>query len=79
MTHCEDSGIISDNMKKAKSLYGDDPDIIHHHEIRSEEACIQSSKLAVELALSIRRTSTLPTFRLPKSWICCSNRMSATS
>lgn len=51
MTHCEDSGIISDNMKKAKSLYGDDPDIIHHHEIRSEEACIQSSKLAVELAL----------------------------
>lgn len=51
MTHCEDSNIINENMKRAKSLYGDDPDIVHHHEIRSEEACYQSSKLAVELAL----------------------------
>ena len=32
-------------------LYGDDPDICHHYEIRSEDACFQSSKLAVELAL----------------------------
>ena len=31
--------------------YGDDPDICHHNEIRSEEACFQSSQLAVELAL----------------------------
>lgn len=51
MTHCEDSNIIADNMKKAKMLYGDDPDICHHYEIRSEDACFQSSKLAVELAL----------------------------
>ena len=51
MTHCEDSGIINDNMKQAKMRYGDDPDICHHYEIRSEEACFQSSQLAVELAL----------------------------
>ncbi|WP_028898443.1 dihydroorotase [Prevotella sp. HUN102] len=51
MTHCEDSGIINANMKRAKELYGEDPDITHHHEIRSEEACWQSSRLAVELAL----------------------------
>ena len=51
MTHCEDSNIIANNMKKAKMLYGDDPDICHHYEIRSEDACFQSSKLAVELAL----------------------------
>lgn len=51
MTHCEDSGIINANMKRAKELYGEDPDITHHHEIRSEEACLQSSRLAVELAL----------------------------
>ena len=41
----------NDNMKQAKMRYGDDPDICHHYEIRSEEACFQSSQLAVELAL----------------------------
>ncbi|EGQ12190.1 dihydroorotase [Prevotella nigrescens] len=51
MTHCEDSGIINDNMKRARMRYGNDPDICHHNEIRSEEACFQSSQLAVELAL----------------------------
>ena len=51
MTHCEDSGIINDNMKRARMRYGNDPDICHHYEIRSEEACFQSSQLAVELAL----------------------------
>lgn len=51
MTHCEDSGIINANMKRAKELYGEDPDITHHHKIRSGEACLQSSRLAVELAL----------------------------
>ncbi|EFC71471.1 dihydroorotase [Prevotella sp. oral taxon 299] len=50
MTHCEDSGIISANMKKAKAEYGDDPDISLHPQIRSEEACYASSSLAVELA-----------------------------
>ena len=50
MTHCEDSGIISANMKKAKVEQGDDPDISYHPLIRSEEACYASSSLAVELA-----------------------------
>ncbi len=50
MTHCEDSGIINENMKVAKEQFGDDPDITHHWEIRSNEACWASSSLAVELA-----------------------------
>lgn len=50
MTHCEDTTIINENMRKAKSLYGDDPDVMHHYEIRSEEACWLSTLLAVQLA-----------------------------
>ena len=50
MAHCEDTGIINDNMCRAKELYGDDPDVIHHPEIRSEEACYRSTELAVRLA-----------------------------
>ena len=50
MTHCEDSGIINENMKVAKERFGDDPDITHHWGIRSAEACWASSQLAVELA-----------------------------
>jgi dihydroorotase len=50
MVHCEDTDIINRNMAEAKRLYGDDPDVAHHPEIRSEEACYESSRLAVELA-----------------------------
>lgn len=50
MTHCEDTAIINANMLKAKTLYGDDPDVIHHPEIRSHEACYASTSLAVNLA-----------------------------
>ena len=50
MTHCEDTDIINRNMTEAKRLYGDDPKVIHHPEIRSEEACYESTRLAVELA-----------------------------
>ena len=50
MAHCEDTDIINHNMAEAKRLYGDDPAVEHHPEIRSEEACWQSTKLAVELA-----------------------------
>lgn len=50
MTHCENSAIINANMEKAKTLYGSDPDICHHPEIRSEEACYQSTALAIKLA-----------------------------
>lgn len=50
MTHCEDSEIISNNLKKMKETYGDDPNIVLHPLIRSEEACYQSSALAAQLA-----------------------------
>ncbi len=50
MAHCEDTAIINRNMAEAKAKYGDDPDVAHHPEIRSEEACYESSRLAVELA-----------------------------
>ncbi len=50
MAHCEDTAIINDNMRRVKELYGDDPDVIHHPEIRSEKACYRSTELAVRLA-----------------------------
>ncbi len=50
MAHCEDTTIINRNMALAKQQYGDDPKVIHHPEIRSEEACYESTRLAVELA-----------------------------
>lgn len=50
MAHCEDTDTINANMAKAKQKYGDDPDVVHHPEIRSEEACWRSTELAVSLA-----------------------------
>ena len=50
MAHCEDTDIINRNMAEAKRKYGEDPEVIHHPEIRSEEACYESTRLAVELA-----------------------------
>ena len=50
MAHCEDTVIINRNMAMAKEEYGDDPSVAHHPEIRSVEACYESTKLAVELA-----------------------------
>lgn len=50
MAHCEDTDIINRNMQLAKQKYGDDPVVEHHPEIRSEEACWESTRLAVELA-----------------------------
>ena len=49
-THCEDSRIIFENEKKALSQYGEDIPFSMHRIIRSEEACVESSKLAIELA-----------------------------
>ena len=50
MAHCEDTDIINRNMAAAKAQYGEDPVVAHHLEIRSEEACYESTRLAVELA-----------------------------
>lgn len=50
MTHCEDSSIISQNLRALQQQYGPDPSIEQHPNIRSAEACYQSTALAVELA-----------------------------
>lgn len=50
MAHCEDTSIINRNMAVAKAHYGDDPVVTHHPEIRSEQACYESTRLAVALA-----------------------------
>ena len=50
MAHCEDTGIINANMKKIKEQMGDDPDVMFHPIIRSEEACMESSCFAASLA-----------------------------
>jgi dihydroorotase len=50
MAHCEDTDIINRNMQEAKANGCEDPDISLHMHIRSEEACYNSTKLAVDLA-----------------------------
>ncbi len=50
ITHCEDSPLINENLKKYQKEYGDDIPIEFHPIIRSEEACYRSSYKAVELA-----------------------------
>ena len=49
-THCEDQNIIRQNTEAFKAQYGEDPAISFHPIIRNEEACYQSSSLAVRLA-----------------------------
>ena len=50
MVHCEDSAIINRNMAAAKEAWGDDPPVRLHPLIRSEEACLSSTRRAVTLA-----------------------------
>lgn len=49
-THCEDQNIIRQNTELYKKQYGEDPDVIYHPLIRNEQACYESSSLAVRLA-----------------------------
>lgn len=49
-THCEDEATIRENVEKFKRLYPNDLDASRHPEIRSVEACLKSSSLAVDLA-----------------------------
>ena len=49
MAHCEDTAIINRNMQMAKEGC-DDPDVGLHPFIRSEEACLVSTKKAIALA-----------------------------
>ncbi len=49
-THCEDTPTIRANEKRFRQRYGDALETRHHPEIRTHEACWQSSSFAVELA-----------------------------
>ena len=51
MAHCEDTGIIQRNMDEARRGCGtEDPPVALHSLIRSEEACLLSTRKAVTLA-----------------------------
>lgn len=50
VTHCEDSDEINRNKQQAKKYLGEDPSIVMHPLIRSEQACLRSTRLATELA-----------------------------
>jgi len=48
--HCEDEATIRRNMEEARNRFGDDIPVTHHPQIRSREACLKSSTLAIKLA-----------------------------
>ncbi len=50
LTHCEDSPMIWSNEAAARETFGDDVPFSEHPAIRSAEACLKSSSLAVDLA-----------------------------
>lgn len=48
--HCEDNGVIASNLAQFKEKYGDEIPFEAHPLIRSREACVVSSALAIEIA-----------------------------
>lgn len=50
-THCEDEKTIIENLERAKNDYGDNIPFDMHPIIRSREACIKSTRKAIELAI----------------------------
>ncbi|MGH8190153.1 MAG: dihydroorotase [Rhodanobacteraceae bacterium] len=50
LVHAEDSRILHANLDRAKAEFGDDIPMALHPEIRSREACLASTKWAVETA-----------------------------
>lgn len=49
-THCEDSPTIVENQENYRQIYGDDVPMSLHPKIRSVEACVKSTSMAIELA-----------------------------
>jgi dihydroorotase len=49
-THCESSPLIQQNLQAAMEKYGRDIPVTEHPNIRSAEACRQSTQLAISLA-----------------------------
>ena len=50
ITHCEDTPMIDATLAAYQAKYGDAIPVECHGEIRSREACIKSTRLAIELA-----------------------------
>lgn len=50
VTHCEDSPTIWENEARARDKYGEAVPFAEHPNIRSAEACIKSSRYAIDLA-----------------------------
>ena len=50
VVHSEDENIIKRNLKDYKERFGDAIPIEFHPKIRSQEACLQSTKRIIELA-----------------------------
>ena len=50
ITHCEDTPTIEANLAAYKAKYGEDIPVACHPDIRSREACIKSTRLALDLA-----------------------------
>ena len=50
ITHCEDTPTIEANLAAFKARYGDDIPVSAHPDIRSREACMKSTELALSLA-----------------------------
>jgi dihydroorotase len=73
--HCEDEGIILNNIRQARERFSEDVPVYLHPAIRSSEACFRSSQLAVSLAekyntrLHILHLSTAAEMSLLKSGI----------
>ena len=50
ITHCEDTPMIDATLAEFQAKYGDDIPVACHPDIRSREACIKSTRLAIALA-----------------------------
>ncbi len=50
ITHCEDTPTIEHALAEARQRFGDEVSVALHPDIRSREACLKSSQLAVSLA-----------------------------
>ncbi len=50
ITHCEDTPMIDANLAAFKAKYGENIPVQCHPDIRSREACVKSSRLAMSLA-----------------------------
>jgi dihydroorotase len=50
ITHCEDTPMIEANLARYKARHGEDIPVEAHPDIRSREACLKSTQLALQLA-----------------------------